>query len=294
MTNPPLPKSQATRTQWLADANHFQCSGRYLRWMISTDRPDLGAHVSLKTSGPRPTSESAGSRGSSPVEVDSEVDSSVIGGLVGQAAAGDSHPWTIAGLQGLPQTPYRCSDHVIRDQDLWLRFDEIAQHPIEFSLVFRATPAETTDSNRLDSWDELECILSMQTSSLDAMPYQSIRSQFPAANAELIAWSPALLATAEGSETSLLSLPITGPAAAVVRHSGGCHLLAGFPGDWQSVTMLGDATQLVVQSHLQVERMEKGVIRRLRCLSAFRPAATSEQILDKVRQFQSSKLPLSF
>ncbi len=259
MTNLLQKKSEVAKSQWQIEAQTFEFAGRYVQWTVSKNRPDLGPLETFRKSN----------------------------------LANSPQSW-LAGIEGLPNTPYECSDHVIRDQDLWLRYDEVAGHPIEFSLVFRASPAMTSDLNSNDSWDELECTLSMQTSSLDAPPYQSMRFQFPVANFELIALSPEMSQHSNSRSNPLLDWPNAGPAAAVIRQAQGCQLLVGFPGDWQAVSMLADATQLVVQTRLQVERMEKGVIRRLRCLSAFRPSATNGQIMEKIQQFQTSKLPLSF
>ncbi|MFN5708011.1 MAG: hypothetical protein ACK48X_08155, partial [Planctomycetota bacterium] len=67
-----------------------------------------------------------------------------------------------------------------------------------------------------------------------------------------------------------------------------------YPSDLRWLALSRDSQTIQQQIRLRAENLEKGVIRRLRCLFALAPASALESVRELPHRFADSRLPLSF
>lgn len=213
-----------------------------------------------------------------------------------------SQPWLRA--FGLPQVgPQLASEVFARHGNLIARYDETADRPLEVMVQFQPwLPPASPESASTGFPCCLECILSMQTSLLDAAPLDQVLFWLPDGRfVDLPArdsdggLAPAFAATVSAENRFCL-----------VTADGTTIWLTVHPGDlrWLSTTRTEAGTRVEVR--LKTARMEKGVIRRARIWIAVAPspqdeavaaAPVREAVQGALRawsnQFEESALPLS-
>lgn len=207
-------------------------------------------------------------------------------GLAEQASTSLARCFALPELQ---PSPLVGDDSYVRLNDLSLRYAPTKEIPTSVSVVWRLhDPLEWLSGSSPQDLAQtllLESIISFQTDLLDAAPLRNLESVFPAA--------------------TLLSLPPLRPArpgeidwpssvnAHLFSNAGWLLLSAVYPSDlrWLSVSRSGE--EYHQQARLRAESLEKGVIRRLRCLLALGPESLRSQLETLPDQFADSKLPLS-
>ncbi|MFM7118165.1 MAG: hypothetical protein ACKO0N_16190 [Planctomycetota bacterium] len=189
----------------------------------------------------------------------------------------------------LSHNPLIQEDCFARQTDLCLRYAASKDLPTSVSVVWRLQdPAEWLSYNTTGSQPPallLECVISFQTDLLDAAPVQEVLSRFPAG--------------------ALLPVPPLRPAhpgeidwprsenANLIAAEGRLFLSTVYPSDLRWLATSRDGKHYSQQIRLRAENLEKGVIRRLRCLLAVGPESLRNEFEQLPDRFADSKLPLS-
>lgn len=198
----------------------------------------------------------------------------------------------LAGVFALPElqsSPLLGDDSYVRLGDLSLHYAPTKEIPTSVSVVWRLhDPVEwlgVTNSSEAAQTLLLECVISFQTDLLDAAPLRDLRTVLPAAT--LLPLPP--LRAARPGEIDWPSCS----SANLFSTAGWLLLSTVYPSDlrWLSVSRFDEEYRQ--QARLRAESLEKGVIRRLRCLLAFGPQSLRSQFEKLPDQFADSKLPLS-
>ncbi len=158
-------------------------------------------------------------------------------------------------------------DHYVRQKDLIVRSHETPSHGLEALSVFRFCP-DLGEQSIPSSLIWIECVLSIQTSTLAMKPIESVSFSFPQGAAVP---SGTHVSVVVGEQNWLLC----------------CHST-----DFRDATVV-EKDGLQVTFRLRANQMEKGVIRRFRFLVAVAPTVAAEHLAPLASAFESSKLPLS-
>jgi hypothetical protein len=208
----------------------------------------------------------------------------------GQLVGGEAMPGVeLFALPAVAAGSFQAGDSFVRGSDLHLLYAATGELPTSVSLCWRALdPEEWAVGLSAEEAAEtllLELVISFQTDLLDAVPVREAHSRMPAGK--------------------LLPLPPPRPAVAgeIERRGGentsfidaaGRHWLSVvYPSDlrWLATSVRGG--EIEQQIRLRVENLEKGVIRRLRCLFATAPASAHASLLGLPLKFAESQLPLA-
>lgn len=189
----------------------------------------------------------------------------------------------------LSHNPLIQEDCFVRQTDLSLRYAASKELPTSVSVVWRLQdPAEWLSGIAPKSQPSvllLECVISFQTDLLDAAPVQEVLSRFPAG--------------------AILPVPPLRPAhpgeidwprsenANLIAAGGYLYLSTVYPSDLRWLATSRSGNQYCQQIRLRAENLEKGVIRRLRCLLAVGPDSLRNEFEKLPDRFADSQLPLS-
>lgn len=192
-------------------------------------------------------------------------------------------------LPALSSNPLIEEDCFVRQTDLSLRYAATKELPTSVSVVWRLQdPSEWlsgTSPETLSASLILECVISFQTDLLDAAPVQEVFSRFPAG--KLLPVPP--LRPARPDE---IDWPSSGNSGLIAAH-GRLFLSVVYPSDLRWLATSREGKQYCQHLRLRAENMEKGVIRRLRCLLAIGPESLRKEFEKLPDRFADSQLPLS-
>lgn len=192
-------------------------------------------------------------------------------------------------LPSLSHNPLLQEDCFVRQTDLSLRYAASKELPTSVSVVWRLQdPAEWLSNIASKSQPPallLECVISFQTDLLDAAPVQEVLSRFPAG----VCLPVPQLRPAHPGE---IDWPRS-ENANLFAAEGRLFLSTVYPSDLRWLATSREGKQYSQQIRLRSENLEKGVIRRLRCLLAVGPDSLRNEFEKLPDRFADSKLPLS-
>lgn len=192
-------------------------------------------------------------------------------------------------LPALSHNPLLQEDCFVRQTDLSLRYAASKELPTSVSVVWRLQdPAEWLSNIASKSQPPallLECVISFQTDLLDAAPVQEVLSRFPAGVCLPV---PPLRPAHPGE----IDWPRS-ENANLFAAEGRLFLSTVYPSDLRWLATSREGKQYSQQIRLRSENLEKGVIRRLRCLLAVGPDSLRNEFEKLPDRFADSKLPLS-
>jgi hypothetical protein len=192
-------------------------------------------------------------------------------------------------LPALSHNPLLQEDCFVRQTDLSLRYAASKELPTSVSVVWRLQdPAEWLSNIASKSQPPallLECVISFQTDLLDAAPVQEVLSRFPAGVCLPV---PPLRPAHPGE----IDWPRS-ENANLFAAEGRLFLSTVYPSDLRWLATSREGKQYSQQIRLRAENLEKGVIRRLRCLLAVGPESLRNEFEKLPDRFADSKLPLS-
>ncbi|MFO0455688.1 MAG: hypothetical protein ACK5Z0_06730 [Planctomycetota bacterium] len=192
-------------------------------------------------------------------------------------------------LPALSHNPLLQEDCFVRQTDLSLRYAASKELPTSVSVVWRLQdPAEWLSNIASKSQPPallLECVISFQTDLLDAAPVQEVLSRFPAG----VCLPVPQLRPAHPGE---IDWPRS-ENANLFAAEGRLFLSTVYPSDLRWLATSREGKQYSQQIRLRAENLEKGVIRRLRCLLAVGPDSLRNEFEKLPDRFADSKLPLS-
>lgn len=192
-------------------------------------------------------------------------------------------------LPALSHNPLLQEDCFVRQTDLSLRYAASKELPTSVSVVWRLQdPAEWLSNIASKSQQPallLECVISFQTDLLDAAPVQEVLSRFPAGVCLPV---PPLRPAHPGE----IDWPRS-ENANLFAAEGRLFLSTVYPSDLRWLATSREGKQYSQQIRLRAENLEKGVIRRLRCLLAVGPESLRNEFEKLPDRFADSKLPLS-
>ena len=211
------------------------------------------------------------------------------GAKISLANASPSDGVSAFALPALGSNPLVQEDCFVRQTDLSLRYAATKELPTSVSVVWRLQdPVEWLGGGTSKHQPPallLECVISFQTDLLDAAPVQEVLSRFPAGS--LLPVPP--LRPARPDE---IDWPSSG-SAGLIAADGHVFLSAAYPSDLRWIATSREGKQYCQQIRLRAENLEKGVIRRLRCLLAVGPDSLRNEFEKLPDRFADSKLPLS-
>lgn len=211
------------------------------------------------------------------------------GAMISLASHPASELASVFALPALRSSPLVEDDCFVRQADLSLRYAANKEQPTSVSVVWRLQdPAEWLTSKTSETSSAaliLECVVSFQTDLLDAAPVQEVFSRFPVG--KLLSVPP--LRPARPSE---IDWPSSGNSG-LIAASGRLFLSVVYPSDLRWLATSREGEQYCQQLRLRAENLEKGVIRRLRCLLAIGPESLRNEFEKLPDRFADSKLPLS-
>ncbi|MFN5322054.1 MAG: hypothetical protein ACK493_08645 [Planctomycetota bacterium] len=196
----------------------------------------------------------------------------------------------IFALPTLAAGSYQAAESFARRGDLHLNYAATKELPTSVSLCWRLhetaewlpnlTVAESTECLLL------EVVISFQTDLLDAVPVRETQVRLP--RGRILPLPP--LRPAQPGE---IERP-TSENASLLEANGSLWLSVVYPSDLRWLALSRDSQTIQQQIRLRAENLEKGVIRRLRCLFALAPASALESVRELPHRFADSRLPLSF
>ncbi len=177
-----------------------------------------------------------------------------------------------------------------RSGDLHLRYGATPALPTSVDLVWRLLdPREWLEgawAEELASTLLLECVISFQTDLLDAPPIREVHSSLPSGDVRSLP-PPRPARPGEIDPPPSLNARLT-------AHAGKLWLTVVYPSDLRWLAASRQAGRDELEIRLRADNLEKGVIRRLRCLFACGPEALDLKFQKLPEKFADSKLPLSF
>jgi hypothetical protein len=215
------------------------------------------------------------------------------GAIVSQSGSGQTEQSPEVQIFALPTLTtglYQPSESFIRLGDLHLNYAATKDLPTSVSLCWRLhnlsewlpnlPPAEAAETLLA------EVVISFQTDLLDAVPVRETHSRLPAG--KFLPLPPPL-----PPRPGEIERP-TSDTASLIESAGRLWLSAVYPSDLRWLAVSRQVNSIEQQFRLRAENLEKGVIRRLRCLFATAPDNSLPQLRELPQKFADSQLPLSF
>lgn len=212
--------------------------------------------------------------------------------LHSEKVAGQTEPVgaEIFSIPNLAGDSYQPAESFIRFGDLHLHYAATKQLPTSVSLCWRLhEPGEwlpglaaTEQANSL----LLEVVISFQTDLLDAVPVREVLSRLPAGRFLPLPPPPP-------ARPGEIERP-TSENASLLEAAGRQWLSVVYPSDLRWLATSREKEIVQQQFRLRAENIEKGVIRRLRCLFVTAPSSAQAGLAALPQTFADSQLPLSF
>ncbi len=206
-------------------------------------------------------------------------------------ASSDSAPWArVFSLPALLGQSLLEAETFTRSGDLHLRYGATQELPTSVDLVWRLLdPRDWLEGAWAEELAEvllLESVISFQTDLLDAPPIREVHSYVPAGGLRML---PPPRPARPGEIDPPPSLN-----ARLSAQGGKLWLTVVYPSDLRWMAASRQAEQEELEIRLRADNLEKGVIRRLRCLFACGPESLELKFQRLPERFADSNLPLSF
>ena len=169
----------------------------------------------------------------------------------------------------------KCADQYVRANDLIIRFKSNKHLPLHTEIYFRVIHVT---SNLI----AIESIVSLHTHQLDLRPKVEISAEAFDTKGKQV--KSKLFAGSHLSNSR--SIECDDSALCLTAFHSDCQL----PIDVPVVDSIGQPS---IRLQLQPGRLEKGVIRRMRVLSVFCAGNCSQLLMDLIKQFENSSIPLT-
>lgn len=205
-------------------------------------------------------------------------------------SSGEATEIEVFALPALAGGSYQPAESFARFGDLHLHYAATKELPTSVSLCWRLhEPAEWLPGiNAAEAGETLllEAVISFQTDLLDAVPVREASCRLPVGR-----FLP--LPPPRPAQPGEIDRP-SSEYASLLEAAGRLWLSVVYPSDLRWLAISREPASIRQQIRLRAENLEKGVIRRLRCLFATAPVSAQAGLRELPQKFADSQLPLSF